>query len=35
MMPEPAAEAYTRVLINEPELAADVSEPQAELEAGI
>jgi hypothetical protein len=35
LTPEPAAEAYTRVLINEPELEADVPEPQAELEAGI
>jgi hypothetical protein len=30
--PEPAAEAYTRALIDEPELEADATQPQAELE---
>jgi hypothetical protein len=29
--PEPAAEAYTRALINEPEPEADATEPQVEL----
>jgi hypothetical protein len=33
--PEPAAEAYTRALIDEPEPEADVTEPQAELEGSI
>jgi AAA domain len=33
--PEPAAGAYTWALIDEPEPEAEVTEPQAELEAGI
>jgi conjugative relaxase-like TrwC/TraI family protein len=33
--PEPAAKAYTRALIHEPEPEADVTEPQAELEGTI